>query len=344
MKPLLCFAYMSAGGMVLLISGCGAQPEKGHQDVSPPPAATVRAQEIQLKPQTSFEEVVGTVRAKLRATLEARVSGRIDQMPVTLGQQVNAGDLIARLHAPEVQARLEQAQASLQQAEKDWKRVSTLFEQQAITRSEYDAADAKYGLAKASVAEAQAMMEYVQVAAPFKGVVTRKLADRGDLAAPGKPLVELEDPSALQLEADVPEAIAAQIQQDATLGIRLEAPAKETSGIVKEIAPAIDPQSRTFRVKLDLPGDISLVSGRFARLLVPLGQARSVLVPNSAVVQRGQLEIAFVVSKQQALLRLIKTGKHVGNDIEVLSGLDAGETVVIEGAEQLVDGQTVTLK
>ena len=89
-----------------------------------------------------------------------------------------------------------------------------------------------------------------------------------------------------------------------------------------------------------LSSSAPLVPGRFARLLVPLGHARSLLVPNSAVVQRGQLEIAFVVSKQQALLRLIKTGKHVGNDIEVLAGLDAGETVVIEGAEQLVDGQS----
>ncbi|HTL59152.1 MAG TPA: efflux RND transporter periplasmic adaptor subunit [Candidatus Limnocylindrales bacterium] len=343
MKSFFCFVYSPVAGL-LLFSGCGAQPEKGHQDISAPPAAHVRAQEVQLKPRTSFEEVVGTVRVKLRATLEARVSGRIDQMPVVLGQQVKAGDLIARLYAPEVQARLEQAQASLQQADKDWKRLSTLFEQQAVTRSEYDAADAKYRVAKGAVAEAQAMLEYVQVAAPFNGVVTRKLADLGDLAAPGKPLVELEDPSALQLEADVPEAIAAQIRQNATLAVRLESPPIETSGIVKEIARTVDPQSRTFRVKLDLPGAPSLVSGRFARLLVPLGQARSLLVPNSAVVQRGQLEIAFVVSKQQAILRLVKTGKHVGNDIEVLSGLDPGENLVIEGAEQLVDGQSVIVQ
>jgi RND family efflux transporter MFP subunit len=276
--------------------------------------------------------------------LEAKVSGSIQEMPIVLGQTVKTDDLIARLHAPEVLARLEQARANLQQNEKDWKRISALFEQQAVTRSEYDAADAKYQLAKAAVAEAQAMVGYMEVRAPFNGVITRKSADVGDLATQGRPLAALEDPSALQIEADVPEANAARIQRGARLPIHVDGISDEISGTVSEIAPSADPQSRTFRVKLDLPSTPSLMPGRFARLMVPLGENDSMFVPGSAVVQRGQLEIAFVVSNQHARMRLVKTGKRLGEEVEILSGLDDGDSVVIEGTTQLVDGQAVTLK
>ncbi len=290
------------------------------------------------------EEVVGTVRAKLRATLEAKVSGRIEKMPISLGQQIKAGQLVARLDAPEIQARLQQAEAALQQAERDWKRTSGLFEQQAATRSEYDAAEARFNVAKAAVAEARAMAAYIEVLAPFDGLVTKKWVDVGDLASPGKPLVDLEDPAALQLETDIPEAIAAMVHRDARLMVRVEAAANEIPGTVSEIAPNADVSSRTFRVKLDLPDSPTLRSGQFARLLVPVGESNSMRVPNSAVVQRGQLEIAFVAEKDHANLHLVKTGRRYGDEVEILAGLAAGDAVVTEGAGQLVDGQPVSVR
>src|SRR5262245_3790887 len=99
----------------------------------------VRTQTVEAKPLASSEEEVGTVRAKLRATLEAKTSGRITDLPIVLGQKVKAGELLARLDGPEIKARLDQAEASLQQAERDSKRVSFLFNQQAATRADYDA-------------------------------------------------------------------------------------------------------------------------------------------------------------------------------------------------------------
>ena len=183
-----------------------------------------------------------------------------------------------------------------------------------------------------------------KIVAPFDGVVTKKWADVGDLAAPGKPLIAIEDPSGLQLEADVPQAIASHVQRDARLAARVDGVSGELTGTVSEIAPAADPVSRTFRVKVDLPAQPGLSSGQFARLLVPVGESNSLRVPASAVVQRGQLEIVFVVANQHAQLHLVKTGKRVGDEMEILSGLHAGDAVVVDGAAQLTDGQPVEAK
>jgi RND family efflux transporter MFP subunit len=307
-------------------------------------AAQVRVQIAESKQRVTTEEVVGNVGAKLHATLEAKLSGRIDKMPVLLGQQVKAGQLIAHLDAAEIKAHLEQAEASLQQAQRDWKRTSALFDQQAATRSDYDAADSRYRTTKAAVAEAQAMMSYVEILAPFDGVVTKKWADVGDLASPGKPLIGIEDPSVLQLEADVPEAIASRIQRNATLSIRSDSLKEELAGTVSEIAPTADPASRTIRVKLDLTPTAGLVSGQFARLVVPLEENSSVCVPASAVILRGQLEILFVVTNQRAQLHLVKTGKKINDQVEILAGIEPGESVVVGGAALLTDGQPVEAK
>jgi RND family efflux transporter MFP subunit len=339
MKALSALALVA-----LLLPGCGRKPDTHPTSQADLAAAQVQVQTAESKQRASTEEVVGTVQAKLHATLEAKLSGRIDKMPVLLGQAVKAGQLVAHLDAAEIKARMEQAEAGLQQAERDWKRTSALFDQQAATRSDYDAADSRYRVAKAAVAEAQAMMGYVEILAPFDGVVTKKWADVGDLATPGKPLIGIEDPSMLQLEADVPDAIASRIQQNARLAVQVDSLKGELAGTVMEIAPTADPASRTLRVKLDLPRTAGLRSGQFARLVVPVGESNSVRVPTSAVVVRGQLEILFVVTNQRAQLHLVKTGRTIGDEVEILAGLNSGESVVVGGAALLTDGQPVEAK
>ena len=206
---------------LLLPCGCG-KARQDHTASQPElPLVQVHTQTVENKQLATVEEVVGTIRAKLHATIEAKTTARISEMPVVLGQPVKAGELLARLNAPEVTARLEQAKANLQLSEQDWKRVSSLFNQQAATRADYDATESRYLMAKGALSEAQAMMSYVEVLAPFDGVLTRKWVDVGDLATPGKPLVEIEDPSKLQLEAEVPEAIAGKIKQGAQMTIRV---------------------------------------------------------------------------------------------------------------------------
>lgn len=316
----------------------------------PPPAAAnlppaqVRLLTVESKKHMTTEEVVGTVRSKLRASIEAKVSGRIEQMPVVAGQSVKKGELLAQLDVREIQARLDQARAVRLQAEQDRKRYDTLLQQKAVTQQEYDAIQARFRVADATVTEAEIMLSYARVSAPFDGVISRKYVEVGDLATPGRPLVDLEDPQTLRLEADVPEALIGRLQMGSRMPVRAAPSTNDIEGIIGELSPAADPHSRTVRVKLDLPAAGGLRLGQFGRVAVPVREAVSVRVPAAAVVVRGQMEIVFVVTNQRAHLRLVKTGKRVGDEWEIVSGLNPGEQVVINGAAALQDGQPVEVK
>jgi RND family efflux transporter MFP subunit len=331
-----------AAAMSLAPAGCGNK----HESTTPAslPTVTVRALVAESKKRVATEEVVGTVRPKLRSVIEAKVSGKVDQMLVVPGRQVKPGELLAHIDAREVQARLDQALAVRQQAEADLKRAASLLEQKILPQSEYDNARAKTLVAQAAVVEAETLLSYTKVAAPFEGVITRKHADVGDLAAPGKPLLEMEDSRSLRLEADAPEAVVDKVSLGDKLMVRIAAIETELEGTVSEIAPTADPVSRTFVVKLDLPARTGLRAGQFGRVAMPVGEVSGLRIPASSVVVRGQMEIVFVATDGHANLRLVKTGKRLGAEVEIVSGLSAGEKVVTESAADLADGQPVSLK
>jgi RND family efflux transporter MFP subunit len=299
----------------------------------------VRVQTIEAVKQPAVEEVVGTVQPKLQAVIEAKVSGRITRLPVTLGQSIKQGDVLVELATQEVQAKFDQANAAFRQAELDFHRTANLRKQQAATQGELDAAQARYNVAKAAVAEAEALSGYAKIVAPFDGVVARKLADEGDLAMPGKPLLELEGRAGLRLVADVPALLSGHVLPDAKLAVRVDTLPDTITGTVAEISPGADPASRTVRMKLDLPETAGLRTGQFGRLAVPIGEATFLFVPPPALVRRGQLEILFVAADGKAQMRLVRVGKETSQGMEILAGLAPGEAVVIEGAGNLRDGQ-----
>jgi RND family efflux transporter MFP subunit len=259
----------------------------------------------------------------------------------TPGSMVKAGDLLAQLDVQEIQAKVDQARAMLDQAKRDFDRQKQLITSNATTRQEFDAADARVKIGTGAVSEAETMMSYAKVTAPFDGVVTRKLADVGDLAMPGKPLLEIEAPTSLRFEADLPEAILDRVKLGAKMPVRLT---KVIEGTVSEISPVADPVSRTFNVKLDLPPTEGLRTGQFGRVSVPVAEVKLLLVPQSAVLKRGQMELVFVAKDGQAALRLVKTGKGLEDRVEVLSGLEEGEQIIVSETAQLTDGQPVTIQ
>lgn len=340
MRQLLLIAGLCAAWAA--VSGCHkAAPPAAPDNL---PAATVKLAPVVARDYVATEEVVGTVRPKLRATISPKISGRVEELLVVPGQTVTQNQLLARIDAREIQARLLQALAVKAQADADLKRIQSMTQQGISTQAELDRATMQAGVAAANVQEMETLLSYAKVTAPFTGLITRKLADVGDLAAPGTPLLEIEDPNVLRLEADVPEALIDRVKLGDRLRVNISTLPKPLEGVVGEMDPVADPGSRTFRVKLDLPPTPGLRSGLFGRAAVPVGRTTTLRVPVSALVVRGQMEMVFVAADGKASLRLVKTGKRLDAEVELVSGVRAQEMVVVDGALQLVDGQPLAVR
>jgi len=331
------------GGLMLaaLVTGCGGEKSTADGVGSPSPATPVRWVPVEVRGVPSTEEVMGTVQARLRAVVEARIPGRIESLQADPGLRVTRGTTLAILDAREIQARLDSATAVLDQSTRDLERTTRLLKDGAATVAERDAIQARHQVAEAAVVEARAQLTHTKVVAPFDGVITRRMADVGDLASPGRPLVEIEDPAHLRFELDVPEALIERIQMGAVLPVRMGNPALELRGTVSELAPVADAASRTLRVKLDLPVTPGVRAGQFGRVEVPTSEAQVLQVPSTAVVRRGQLEFVYAADQGRVSLRLIRTGRVFGPVSEVVTGLRAGEKVVEKPDSALRDGQRV---
>ena len=342
MKPLTIPTLLVAFTLALgILVSCKKSESEGSTEKNQ--FASVRVQTIEEKIRPVVEEVVGSIRAKSSATVEAKVSGRVSQMLVDLGQHVTKDQVLAEIDALEVKAQYDRAIANRDQASRDFKRAGELLQKQVTSHQEYDAAEGRYKIAEAAVKEAETMLGYVQVKAPFDGVITRKIADVGDFAAPGKPLLQIENPENLRFEADVPEAIIDQVHTGEAVDIVITSLGSRIHGTVSEISPTADPNSRTFLARIDFPITKGLRAGQFGRALFPVGEFVSVSVPATALIQRGQMEMVFINEQGRARLRLVKSGKRYGDEIEILSGVSRGDQVIRDNVQSLRDGQPVQI-
>ena len=186
------------------------------------------------------------------------------------------------------------------------------------------------------------MTEYMVIRAP-SAVSSPKAADVGDLALPGTPLLVIENTDALRLEAALPETAATNIRVGQILSARFDALGSTLAARVGEVAPTAEPASRTVAVKLDLPREPALRPGMFGRLLFTTQLGEALVVPETALVRQGQLETVFAVRNGVVSLRLVRSGRSVADDVEILSGLSEHEWIVSQGAAQLADGQAIAV-
>ncbi len=201
---------------------------------------------------------------------------------------------------------------------------------------------ARIEAARAEVSSTQVMRGYAKIAAPFNGIVTVKHMDVGGLAAPGVPLLTLEDNRRYWLEVAVPDAQVGGLTRGQSLQATVEAAAFSGKAPISEIIPAADPATRTTVVRLDLPSKSGLRSGLFGRTVVPVGRRRAIQVAHQAIIERGQLQGVYVVGQDNiARFRLIRTGAARQGAAEVLSGLSPGERIVVSGAERVTDGARI---
>lgn len=338
---------LAAAALGVLLAGCGRAEQRRDEPATRAtilPAVPVRVAVAKLETREQADTATGTVQPKLRARVSAKVSGTIAEFAAVAGRSVKQGEFLLRVSADEIQAQLDQAQAQRAKLEKDLGRTEGLVKEKMAAQQELDDALSAVKVAKGKVAEIETMLGYTKVVAPFDGVITQTLADKGDLATPGKPLLELEDPKTLRLEAFIPEATAGSLKQGTEYAVRIDGANLDTKAVLAEIAPTADPSSRTFLAKFDLPLSDKVRSGQFGRVQIPVSRSEVLRVPVSAVILRGQLEMVFVVNAQNvAEMHLVKTGKRDAGRVDILSGINPGEKVVTEGAATLVDRQAVTV-
>ena len=205
------------------------------------------------------------------------------------------------------------------------------------------AARSRVQQARAAVAAASVTHKDAVINAAYDGVMVDKLVEVGDLAAPGTPLVKIERTGNYRVDLELPEGHILSVRIGDTVAVRVPGLIDEPlDGIVATIVPAADTKSRSFLVKVRLPDAANLRSGVFARVAVPIGTGRLILVPTSAVVHEGQLTGIYIVDPDQiARFRLIRTGKSLGNTIEVLSGLQEGARFVVTPPPGFSDGTIV---
>jgi len=254
------------------------------------------------------------------------------------------------------------AKASLDLAQSTFQRMEELASKKSISAQEFDEASARLKSAQAGYQMAQAkraqldskraqaqeeikaatiMRGYAFISAPFSGIVTAKSVEPGNLAAPGAPLLTVERNDAFRLEASVDESRLRFVKPGQLVDVSLESLDRRLAARVSEIAPTVDAASRAYVVKIDLPSLPNLRSGMFGRAWFSLGTRRAITIPPAALVERGQLQSVFVIEGGVAHTRLVTTGERDRNAIEVLSGVNEGETLVGLVESSLVDGARV---
>ncbi len=333
------------GIFALALWGCGERDAPEVRLAEELPAAQVSLGQVVEAEFGSPIAIAGATRSARRAELAPKVMGLIVELPVTLGQTVKEGQLLARIQAAEINARVTQAETQLQQAERDLGREQSLLAQGASTEEMVRKLTDGVAIARAMLDEAQAMLGYTEIRAPFDGAVARKMAELGDLTAPGRPLIALEGAGPFEIEAGIPESLAGTLALGDRLLAELAPGAAPVEVAVTELSSAFDAATRTIAARFALPDGVSARSGQFVRVLVPQPAVKRLLVPAAAVSRRGQLDRIFVADASgRARLRLIKLGADHGDTVEVLSGLDAGEQIVVEGASSLTDGQLLEVE
>ncbi len=340
--------------LTLGLAGCGSEGESpagsGGRNLQ------ARTQPVSLHSLPAFYAAPATVVARERVEVASRLMGYIRDIAVAEGQAVRSGQRLFTVDPLDVEGQVAQARHAVQQAEDAWRdavadhdRYAALLKEDVVTRQQYekmrlqrDLAAARLAQARAQLDTAQGQWRYATVTSPIAGVVTRKLADRGDLAAPGQPVLVLETVGPKQVETQVPAEVLARIRPGQTVRVEVDGLDNLVEARVARISPAADPVSRTFLVKLDTAAE-GLKSGSFARALFPLEPRQVLAVPAAALLRRAGIEGVFVVDAQGvARFRMVRSGEVRDGLVEIQAGLEPGERIVVEGAAGLATGDRVS--
>jgi RND family efflux transporter MFP subunit len=308
----------------------------------------------------------GTLQGVIESTVYARSSGYLKRWTKDIGASVKKGELLAEIHAPEIDQQLYQAEAARAQsassealAKSSAERWQSLRQKDAVTQQElderlsaYKQAQADLAAADANVSRLRSLQGFNRVTAPFDGVVTRRNVDVGDLinagnGGAGQALFSLAQVDPLRLYLYVPQVYANQVKIGDTVRVSLaERAGEHYQGSIARTARAIDPATRTLQVEIRVPNPAGeLFSGAYVQVELPIkGDRAATVIPTNVLLFRPDgPRVAVVDQSGRVRLALVKLGTDYGASVEVLSGLDATDRIIVNPADSLADGDVVTL-
>lgn len=297
--------------------------------------------------QTLPDEQVldGVVEAVNKSTVSAQTAGRVEEIMVDVNDFVPQGAPIVRIRNIEQRAGLEQAQASLREAqarfieaEAEYKRIRGVYEKQLVSKAQMDsvtatlnAAKARLEAAEAGVAQARESLGYATINAPYSGIVLERHVELGETVQPGNLLMTGFSLDELRVIVNVPQRLIGPVRQYSQARVL---PPNGGPGIPAEkltFFPYADPQSNVFKVRVYLPKKTEgLYPGMFVKTAFRVGEDERLTVPRAALAQRGEVSAVYVVRNDQVSLRQVRPGRSEGDQVEILAGLDAGETVALD--------------
>lgn len=310
----------------------------GRVDVAPgfPLPQNAACFTVKLESNAPRVDVVGTVASDAKVNLSARIPAYVKEVFVAAGSPVKKGQELVTLDDRDLQEQAAAAEAQFKQAEAEYNRTRQLFNNQAATEQAFTAAQAMLTSARAQWERGKVMLTYARIVAPMDGIVTDRRVEPGDLANPGQELLAVYDPANMRLEAPVPMRLIGKLPIGQSVEVTLDRPARVFQGQVRQIVSEIEPLSRTQLVKVRLEGDTAdVLPGTFGRLWVPDDARPALLIPVSAVYSVGQIELVQLVKDQRVIRRAIRTGPKQGELVEALSGLAAGNVVLVHPVKEL---------
>lgn len=311
------------------------------------------------------EEFDGIVSAKNQAAIATRLMAKVIGVFVNDGECVRRGQLLVKLDDSDIsnmvaqanygaaQARdqLKAAEANLEAISKTYQRFKSLIKSGAVTRQEYDEVKAKYEGAKAMVEQAKnailgakagegaaaANLAYANIRAPFSGCIYMKNVHVGDIASPGMPLMMINKPP-YRVEVALPEKYLNKINVGQTLKVYISGIDKTVDGKVEEVSKALNPMSHTFDIKINLPNEVGIESGLYAKVYIPKNKEKIITIPASSLFKWDDIDAVWLVDKNNiAHMQFVRLGRKVGNNYVILSGLKPGDKIVSNNVYNVCD-------